>query len=134
LDINDWFAQHNPTAQAQLIERLQEAIERGYWQADAQVKAELAERLHQLEQLAAANSGYGTDSPASEATSAPPSSNPTAAPTESVQGQVLEKQASNAAPALDWQHWLGYLLLSLFVIAGAVRQYLQSRHLRELPR
>jgi len=122
LGINDWFEQHNPTAQMQLIERLQETIERGYWQADEQVKAELAERLHQL----AGQSGYGLNSPASSA-------EPTSQPTQTVQGKVLEKQDSATAPPLsDWSHWLGYLLLLALILSGALQQIFRSYRLREM--
>ncbi|KXU34456.1 cobalamin biosynthesis protein CobN [Ventosimonas gracilis] len=127
LGLNDWFEQHNRTAQMQLIERLQETIERGYWQADEQVSLELAERLQALSQQSA-DSGYGVDSPAFAPEQA-------TAPTETVQGKVLEKQESFAEPrAPDWQRWLGYLILVLLVMAGAFRQVFYSYRLREMHR
>jgi cobaltochelatase CobN len=35
LGLNEWFAQHAPQAQAQVIERMMEAARKGYWRADA---------------------------------------------------------------------------------------------------
>ena len=40
--------QHNPTAQAQIIERMLEAIRKGYWDATEQTRREIAERWQQL--------------------------------------------------------------------------------------
>jgi len=135
LSVNDWFAQHNPSAQMQLIERLQEAIERGYWQADEQTRAELAERLHALAQLPSADSGYGLDTPTAEADTAAAQSAQSPAALQTVQGRVLEKQQSTSEPSTpDLQTWLIYLFLALLILAGALRQYAQSRYLREIPR
>jgi len=126
LAINDWFAQHNPSAQIQLIERLQETIERGYWQADEQVRLELAERLHKLWQLEAAGSGYGVDAPAA----APEQAAEAVPPAEVVQGKILEKQQNASESVTHWQYWLNWLLLGLLVMAGALRQVFYSYRLR----
>jgi cobaltochelatase CobN len=48
LGIDAWFEQHNPTAQAQLIERMMEAVRKGYWDADEQTRRELAQRWQAL--------------------------------------------------------------------------------------
>ncbi|MHA4875586.1 cobaltochelatase subunit CobN, partial [Enterococcus faecium] len=49
LGLAQWFEQHNASAQVQMIERLQEAISRGYWHADDRTRAELQARLQQLQ-------------------------------------------------------------------------------------
>lgn len=48
LDVNNWFEQHNPTAQMQLIERMAEAMRKGYWKASDQTKQQLMQRWEQL--------------------------------------------------------------------------------------
>ena len=49
LGTRDWFEQHNPTAQAQMLERMAEAIRKDYWDASEQTRAQLAERWQQLQ-------------------------------------------------------------------------------------
>ena len=48
LDINDYFETHNPTAQAQLMERMVEAIRKGYWDASEATRRKLVERWRAL--------------------------------------------------------------------------------------
>lgn len=48
LGTREWFDAANPTAQAQIIERMAEAVRKGLWQADAATRRELAERWRQL--------------------------------------------------------------------------------------
>ena len=48
LDLAGWFERHNPTAQAQIIERMVEAIRKGYWDAPDETRRELAARWHAL--------------------------------------------------------------------------------------
>ncbi|WP_153558169.1 cobaltochelatase subunit CobN [Roseimaritima sediminicola] len=42
LDTQDWFAQHNEAALAQMLERMLDAVRLGYWDAEPQVQTELA--------------------------------------------------------------------------------------------
>lgn len=48
LKIQEWFEEVNPGAQAQLIERMLEAVRKDYWQASAQTQKELVERYLEL--------------------------------------------------------------------------------------
>lgn len=48
LELNAYFEAHNPTAQAQLMERMVEAIRKGYWDAPDAVRRGLAERWQEL--------------------------------------------------------------------------------------
>ena len=48
MGLNEWFEEFNPTAQAQMIERMAEAIRKGYWDASEQTRKELAERWQDL--------------------------------------------------------------------------------------
>ncbi|MCD9033316.1 cobaltochelatase subunit CobN, partial [Luteimonas sp. Y-2-2-4F] len=49
LGIDAWFEGANPAAQAQMIRRMREAVDRGLWQADAATRAELDARLSALD-------------------------------------------------------------------------------------
>jgi len=86
--------------------------------------------LHALSQLEVAGSGYGVDTPSAE----PEQAAEAAPPTEAVQGKILEKQPNASEPATNWQHWLAWLMLGLFVLAGAMRQVFYSYRLREIHR
>ncbi len=50
LGTREWFEQYNPTAQAQLLERMAESIRKGYWDASEQTRRALVERWQALEQ------------------------------------------------------------------------------------
>ncbi len=140
LGVNAWFERGNPAAQAQLIERMLEAVERGYWQADARTRAELRQRLQQLRSGAAANdarlapappvAGFGTtatapampaSAPAPATTSEPANPSPSAPAPPTVRGQLMQRVEPPPA-TLSWPAWLGPLLLLLCLAAGAWRQ------------
>lgn len=147
MGIAAWFDQHNPTAQAQLIERMREAIERGYWRADDRTIAELRERLQVLTGSATpdvrndsspALSGFGLSPPAAGAATATSSIDsasasvdqpdsaplPEAVPESAVRGRVLQEVVvAEQIERSPWRIWLSLLLLSLFVGAGAWRQW-----------
>lgn len=48
LEVNQWFEKNNPTAQMQLLERMAEAMRKGYWHASEQTKQALMQRWEQL--------------------------------------------------------------------------------------
>lgn len=139
-----WFEAHNPTAQAQVLERMAEAIRKGYWDAPATTRQALAQRWRELAQQFGVDSGaaltrqYIADmaqgfglaqAPAADAGAAgahtpPDPATPPAA--EPVQGQVLEPvdvARPRDDPALPWL--LGLMLL-LFC-GGALRQAMRYR-------
>ncbi|MEI2417001.1 cobaltochelatase subunit CobN [Orrella sp. JC864] len=60
LGTGEWFERHNPTAQAQVIERMAEAIRKGYWDAPEQTRQALARRWQEL----AGQHGVDTGAPA----------------------------------------------------------------------
>lgn len=137
-----WFESHNADAQVQMIERLQEAIARGYWQADDRTRSELQARLNQLQTSAAAalpasSSGYGLargPAPASAASAAaatietlPAGAAPT--PAASVRGRVMQQvpPPSPHAPSL----WLALVALLGLLGAGAALQ--ACRNARRAP-
>ncbi|NHB58848.1 cobaltochelatase subunit CobN [Acinetobacter sp. 194] len=49
LGVNEWFKQHNPSAQLQMLNRIAEAIRQDYWQADDETKREIAEKIQALQ-------------------------------------------------------------------------------------
>ena len=57
LGLDAWFEKHNATGQAQIIERMTEAIRKGYWDASAQTRRELAERWRDLTERKGADRG-----------------------------------------------------------------------------
>lgn len=141
LGTREWFEQHNPTAQAQILERMAEAIRKGYWDAPEDTRQALAQRWQELEAqfdvqtgaaltrryIAEIAHGFGlSDMPAAAAETAAsgegtPAPDTDAQPAlESVQGRVLE---AIDPPLHDdsRQHWLLAFML-LLVLAGGLRQ------------
>jgi len=136
LGIKDWFAQHNPTAQAQIVERMIEAIRKGYWDAAEQTRRELLERWRELAEQHSVNigeeatknfvtqmaAGFGLQ-PASEAP-ATSDADAVAQNGEQVRGAVLQAVAPGETAAAQplWPMWLGLALLTLCVLTGRLMQ------------
>ncbi|MBT1120126.1 cobaltochelatase subunit CobN [Stutzerimonas nitrititolerans] len=141
LDINQWFEQHHPQAQAQLIERLLEAARKEYWDTDAQTLQQLAQRWQDLaerhdvvsdnakfnEYVEQAASGFGLAAPVSDSAEAQPSEPDAAAPMQQVQGQKLEKQQAQPQP-FDWLPLVALLLIALALLAGISQQARRRSH------
>ncbi|EIK51958.1 cobaltochelatase subunit CobN [Stutzerimonas stutzeri TS44] len=141
LGLDQWFEAHNPTAQVQLIERMVEAVRKGYWDAPAETRRELVERWQALttEHGAAAGEpatrefiermagGFGLALSASPAV-ADATASDTAAAGETVRGQVLqqvpEQPADEPSP---WRLLLGLGALLLPVLFGALQQQRANR-------
>ncbi|MDQ8730219.1 cobaltochelatase subunit CobN [Bradyrhizobium sp. LHD-71] len=141
LDVPEWFAQHNPTAQAQVIERMVEAIRKGYWDAAEQTRRELVERWRELSERHAVNvgepatrafiaemaSGFGLQ-PASIAGPAPARTTDAAndgavSGGHQVRGAVLQPSPPSAGRgASDWPTQLALALLLICLFAGAAAQ------------
>ncbi|WP_237173678.1 cobaltochelatase subunit CobN [Paracandidimonas lactea] len=149
LDMNAYFERHNPTAQAQIIERMAEAIRKGYWDAPAETRQRLAARWRELEtehgvntgaqitkdSIAAMAAGYGMaapDMPASSADAAdapaliepdhPADAAEDGSAAKQVQGLALEPVAQSAEAA-DTGQTLALLLglLGLAVLGGCLQ-------------
>ncbi|MGB1762274.1 cobaltochelatase subunit CobN [Alloalcanivorax xenomutans] len=152
LGTNEWFEQHNPTAQAQLLERMAEAIRKGYWDASEQTRRQLAQRWQTLSEQFEADSGaevtrrfiadmargFGLDGGAKPDTEAAPNpadqppSNDANTP-QTVQGQVMEAVAAESpddTPRLFW----ALTLMVLLIGAGALWQARGQRAPRLLSR
>lgn len=148
LGVNQWFETDNPTAQAQLIERMAEAVRKGYWRPDQKTLRQMAERWRDLKAkgaqtgeaqtaavLEGALAGFGRTgrapaaSPAGAISGSPAQTAPVepAAPvTTPVRGRLLEKvQPPRAAPEPPSGVVALLVLLGCLLIGGA-RQLLAS--------
>ena len=148
LGTREWFEQHNPTAQAQILERMAEAMRKGYWDASEQTQRELARRWQQLAEqfnvdtgaevtrryIADIAQGFGlTSGTAPDMDSLPAidqSSESQAWPgpqLQAVHGQVLERVEVSAEPSP--QIPLALLMLLCVALAGAALQWRVGRHI-----
>ncbi|TWT05039.1 cobaltochelatase subunit CobN [Reyranella sp. CPCC 100927] len=142
LDLNGWFAQHNPTAQAQVVERLVEAIREGYWDASEQTRRELVERWQQLARdhgvdigaeatrafVTQAAAGFGLSATAAPAQSAVP---PAGRAPEPVQGQVLAPVPRQTTEPSAWLAWLCLSALCTCFLVGMAWQARSNAGARE---
>lgn len=147
LGMREWFEAANPTALAQIVERMLEAVRKGYWEASEQTVRELVETYVDIaerhdvftanrtftayvEELAA-GFGLGVE-PVIEASqnqpeASEPDNAPSESPMESVSGQRLEQVeppelAASELPAALW-------LLGLIMVMGASHRAWQThRH------
>ncbi|MDO6424014.1 cobaltochelatase subunit CobN [Saccharophagus degradans] len=148
LQLNEWFEEVNPGAQATIIERMLEAARKDYWQANDETLQALIERYQDLvvnhdlvvdnqklrEFLEGLAAGYGVDLnlPAPEvaalAVSQQVDAIPEKQPVEQVQGQKLE-QVQNTSDDQPFPSWLLYSTLGMLLImlAGAYGQSRQSQ-------
>jgi cobaltochelatase CobN len=144
LGLKAWFEQHNPTAQAQIVERMIEAIRKGYWDAAETTRRELVERWRELAQQHGVNigepatrafvaqmaAGFGLQ-PAAEA-SAPAADEPAAQTGEQVRGAVMQQVApADRGGAPPWQTWLALALLAACGLVGGIAQVVSNSRLRQ---
>jgi len=138
LDMQQWFEKHNPTAQAQLLERMLEAIRKDYWDASEQTRREIAQRWQELTDQGVTSgaqvtqnfakemaAGFGLqpgtgpqNAGSTESTSAAPS----AAPAQTVRGQVMQQSSPETSQEPLWRVWLALAVLLLCLAAGGLRQ------------
>lgn len=142
LDMQRWFEQHNPMAQAQVLERMLEAIRKNYWDAPEQTRREIVQRWQELaargvttgaeatrefaDQL---SSGFGltpgTATPSAATSSAnTPESN--AVQPNTVRGQVMKETPQSTPPEPLWRVWLALVALLLCFFGGAWWQLRQA--------
>lgn len=142
LGTREWFEKSNPTALAQITERMIEAIRKDYWKADEQTKKELVEIYQEIAKkhdvqtnneafknyVAELAQGYGVSANSAPAAAQATPSQATSAPspTVSVQGQQLQKQEKASDTEPDWTRWL-YLLPVLLSLFGGMLWQLWSQ-------
>ncbi|WP_449255497.1 cobaltochelatase subunit CobN [Bosea sp. (in: a-proteobacteria)] len=137
-----WFEANNPTAQGQLIERLVEAIRKGYWDAPEDTRRELAERWRELAErhgvavgaqptkdfVASMSAGFGLSAQPA-ATSAAPAAAGEASQQQTVSGQVMTPTPPPPETETDWRRWLGAGLVLLCLAMGALSQARANRRI-----
>jgi len=148
LDLNQWFTEHNATAQAQLIERMVEAIRKDYWDAPEQTRRELIARWQTLvnehdAQAGAAKTvefmkgqaaGFGMNwsLPTAASQSAAEQVNESAQ-LQQVQGQVLEEvDVSEPIDPPNSMVIFGWLLLLLCLVSGVLTSLYQQSNKVEI--
>lgn len=134
MDINQWFEQANPTAQAQMIERMLEAVRKEYWQTDDETIKKMVARYVELANrydvfsdnetfkayVDGQAAGFGLDM-----SLAPPeaSSAADANTAQQIEGQRLEKvAASPAEPETEWLVVTGLIAALLMFLLGLLQQ------------
>jgi cobaltochelatase CobN len=142
LDMQQWFEKHNLMAQAQVLERMLEAIRKGYWDAAEQTRREIAQRWQELadhgvttgaaetrefaQQMAA---GFGLRpgmATRSAAPSAASQADAVSASSQTVRGQVMKETVQQTTPEPPWRVWLALLALLLCFTSGGLLQARQS--------
>jgi cobaltochelatase CobN len=132
LGLREWFEQSNPTALAQISERMIEAIRKGYWEASDETLRELVEVYTEIaakhdvytenrtfaQFVADKAAGYGLsaapapDQASSAATPPPEGANELQPQGEQVSGQKLE-EVSQEVQDSPLDYWLFMLLLPI---------------------
>lgn len=143
LGLDAFFEAHNPTAQAQLMERMVEAIRKGYWDASADTRRRLAGRWRELAadhgvdvgaeatrafvgQMAA---GFGlAEGDASPPERAAAEGGSGEAVSRPVSGQVLEAVAPVGEVRDDWRVLAALsLMLGLIALGGGLQWRANAR-------
>ena len=134
MKMDEWFEQHNPTAKAQIAERMLEAARKEYWQTDEQTLRKLVEvyqdAIERLDYQPASSMvgdyvqtlavGFGLESAGEPAQGEAAG----AAAPEQVTGQVLEQvQAEQGAAPAPWFELLLAALTLLAFLGGMLRQW-----------
>ncbi|WP_306152208.1 cobaltochelatase subunit CobN [Roseovarius sp. MMSF_3281] len=142
LGLDAYFEAENPTAQAQLMERMIEAIGKGYWDAPDETRRALADRWQQLEAehdvetgaevtrtyVAEMAAGFGLEvtAPAEgsvEGMQPPETSEAEAAQTQAVSGQALELSEPAEEPRDWWLLLVGAMPFFACFMAGVGMQW-----------
>jgi len=146
LKMREWFEKSNPTALAQITERMLEAIRKDYWQADEQTKKELVQVYQEIAAqhdvhtdnqafkayVAELAQGYGIGANAAPdvaqaAAQSAAQALPADAATVNVQGQQLQKQEEPKPVEEDWTQILYLLPVLLSLLAGMLFQFKQRQ-------
>lgn len=154
LGIDEWFERHNPHAQAQIIERMLEAVRKDYWKAAPEVVAELKRRYRALAARydvrtdnarfrafvmdGSPAAGFGLSAPqpfaAKAASAAPAVQAATAAPpkpADVVRGQQLREVQHRQR--MEKLLWIYTWMIAVIVAAGIGYQAWRMRREARLP-
>lgn len=144
LGLREWFEKQNPTALAQMIERMLEANRKGYWQTDAETLKQLTRtylEIAQTHDVFTANKtftehseklaqGFGLDMAALKAAGAAMAQQANAAAQQQantaeqqqVSGQKLEQVEKAESGEVNYAAWLAGLFMFALLAAGALWQ------------
>ena len=136
MDMREFFEQHNAHSLAQIIERMLEAVRKGYWQADEETIKKMVETYTELatefdvvtdnqkftEYVDTQVQGFGL-APLPAPIDAPAVTAPSAPATQQVTGQKLEEQKTEVEETDSDYTWL-YIFLLIFG-AGFVSYYVE---------
>lgn len=123
LGLDQWFRQHNPDARAQIMERMLEAIRKGYWDAAPDTRRALAEAFAQAAADPAMTAGHAQARAFVRATLAGFGLG-TAAPPDgadgggTVSGEVMAPVPPPPPPG-EWPLLRALALFGLLLVAGA---------------
>ncbi|MFD2167876.1 cobaltochelatase subunit CobN [Thalassotalea euphylliae] len=140
MDMREFFEQANPESLAQILERMIEAVRKGYWQADQETLKKMVETYTEIaaefdvatdnekfnEYMDATAAGFGL-APLSRALAealAQPTNPQTAQATQQVSGQKLEEQAQTDPVETDYTAF--WWLLAIF-LAGGIHQWAERK-------
>ncbi|MCC2978342.1 cobaltochelatase subunit CobN, partial [Sphingomonas sp. PL-96] len=141
LGLDRFFARVHPTAQLQMVDRMLEAVRRGYWDADPATRRSLESKRASLTRAAAASGslpapartgGFGlrvaAQAPSGRAQAAPAPAPPAAMPPP--RGMVLERRRPQPRSAANVRQLVPMLaLLSFLFVLGAARELRGRRYL-----
>lgn len=137
LGMNAYFEAHNPTAQAQLMERMVEAIRKGYWDASEETRRRLVERWQELaadhgvsvgepptkDFVAQMAAGFGLAAAVATPADTPDDAGAASTAAQAVAGQVLEEVKPSGEAEDDWRLWAALSLMFGLVLLGAGIQW-----------
>ena len=140
MDMREFFEQANPESLAQILERMIEAVRKGYWQADEETLKKMVETYTEIaaefdvatdnekfnEYMDTTAAGFGL-APLSQALAqalAQPANPQAAQATQQVSGQKLEEQAKTEQVETDYTAL--WWLFAIF-LAGGLHQFFERR-------
>lgn len=137
MQMREFFEQHNAEALAQIIERMLEAVRKGYWQADAKTLKKMLETYTEIanqhdvvtdnetftEFVKEQNAGFGL-APLVPGQAAPELANSVSSASQQVSGQKLEQVEQGKPTESDYTLW--WLLGGIF-FTGMISPLLQRK-------
>jgi len=129
MDMREFFEQANPESLAQILERMLEAVRKGYWQADEETLKKMVETYTEIaaefdvasqnekfnEYMDATAAGFGMTPLSQALANALANAQAQAAPqTQQVSGQKLEEQVQTQEVEEDY--FALYLLIAIFLL------------------
>ena len=137
MQMREFFEQHNAEALAQIIERMLEAVRKGYWQADAETLKKMLETYTEIanqhdvvtdnetftEFVKEQNTGFGL-APLVPGQAAPELANSVSSASQQVSGQKLEQVEQGKQTESDYTLW--WLLGGIF-FTGMISPFIRVK-------